>query len=132
MMNNEAFVYKVDDDFNHIFDEKGNTFLALRKVYWGDSTEPKLDLRKWYTTPNGEKIGKGFGFLTEEGPGELARILLEKGYGETDQIIEAIKDRDNFKSSLIRVLGNETQELGIDLEEGDTSDIYYDPKEVLI
>lgn len=135
MFNKDSiFTYTVDNDFDHIFDEKGNTFLALRKIWWGEKTEdsePKLDLRKWYTTPNGEKVGKGFSFITEDGPHELARVLLENGYGNTEQVIEAIKDREDFMTSLVKIIGNGTlEESGISTEDIETE--YYNPKEVLL
>lgn len=130
-MNTDSFSYKVDEDFDNIFDEKGNTFLALRKVYWGNSTEPKLDLRKWYTTAKGETVGKGFSFLTEDGPNELARVLLVNNFGETEQVIESIKDRPDFKSSLVKVLGDDVKDIDIELDD-DEVETYYDPKEVLL
>lgn len=121
------FSYRLEEGFDHIFDEKGNTFLALRKIYWGDNETPKLDIRKWYTTPSGgERMSKGVSFITEDGPNELTRVLLNCGYGNTEQVLESIKDREDFNTSFAKVIkGTE-----LELEDIDTG--YYDPKEVLL
>lgn len=88
--------YKVIDNVDHIFDEKGNTFLALRKISWNDR-EPKLDLRKWYVNSEGEEtVGKGISFLTEDGPNELTRILVKEGYGDTNELMEYLSKREDF------------------------------------
>ena len=63
-MDNGNFKYAIDKDFDHTIDEKGNTFIALRKIAWGDSENYKLDLRKYYTTEDGERMNKGVSFLT--------------------------------------------------------------------
>lgn len=123
--------YTIVDDFDHPFDEKGNAFLALRKLTWGDNDTVKLDIRKWYTNSSGtETLGKGVSFLTEDGPHELARVLLENGYGNTMEVLNSIKDRADFKSSLVNVLGKNSKELE-DLEMGGVEEEYYDPKEIL-
>lgn len=126
--------YTISDDFDHTFDEKGNTFLALRKIAWGDSDNVKLDIRKWYTNSAGEEtIGKGVSFLTEEGPHELAKVLLENGYCDTFQVIESIKNRENFMTSLVRSLNKEyLEENGINVDDVELEEEYYDPKEMLI
>lgn len=130
----DDFIYKVDKDFDYIFDEKGNTFLALRKIAWGkDSKDYKLDLRKWYTSSDGsEKIGKGFSFITDEGPNELVRLLLEKGYGNTEQVVKSIKDRNDFLDALTYVvpyiIDKDSNENKTDKKK---TPKYYDPKDVL-
>lgn len=106
------FSYTIVDDFDKVFDEKGNTFLAVRKLVWGD-TDPekaKLDIRKWYVNAAGEEtVGKGVSFLTEEGPNALVRVLTESGFGHTREILENIKDRDDFKPALNIVLGKDSE-----------------------
>lgn len=88
--------YEIVDGYDHIFDEKGNTFLSLRKISWG-GREPKLDLRKWYTMADGEeRVGRGVGFLTEEGPHELTRILVQEGFGYTNELMDILSTREDF------------------------------------
>lgn len=95
------------DNLDAIFDEKGSTFLAMRKVQWcGDTDKPdiakaKLELRKWRISKEGEeRADKGFSFLTEEGPHELAKTLVSNGYGHTKDIIREIVKRKDFKESI--------------------------------
>ena len=127
-----AFDYKVNPDFDFIFDEKGNTFLALRKITWNEGGKEKLDIRKYYNSSDGtETVGKGVSFITEEGPHELTRILVENNYGYTDEIINGIKNRKDFMTSLVKVLNEEdTKELG--LENVDPNEEYFDPVESLL
>ena len=82
----EPFQYSVDENYNYNIDEKGNTFIALRKIDWRNSGNYKLDLRKYYSTENGERMSKGVSFLTEDGPNELTRVLLYTGYGDAMEI----------------------------------------------
>lgn len=127
-----AFDYKVNPDFDFIFDEKGNTFLALRKITWNEGGKEKLDIRKYYNSSDGtETVGKGVSFITEEGPHELTRILVENDYGYTDEIINGIKNRKDFMTSLVKVLNEEdSKELG--LENVDPNEEYFDPVESLL
>lgn len=129
---NNNFKYNIVDDYDKIFDDKGNTFLAMRKIQWGESDKTYLDLRKWYCNADGEETpGKGFSFLTEEGPHELAKVLVENGYGHTDDIIDSIKNRDDFITSLVQCLNKEEiDQLDIELPEVDDGD-YYDPSVII-
>ena len=114
--------FEIHDNFDHIIEEKGNTFIALRKLSW-NGREPKYDIRKWYNTTDGEtRPDKGVG-LSEEGIDELTNILLSQGFGKTDEILEAIKDRDDFERSYDKVIK------GIIFDDED--DTFYDPREVL-
>lgn len=120
-----AFEYEIHDDFDHVFDEKGNTFLALRKITWGGKGEPKLDLRKWYINSNGEEtVGKGVSFITEEGPHELTKILVEQGFGHTNEVLQGIYHREDFEECLENLRNG--VEIEVDMDE------YYDPQDLLL
>jgi hypothetical protein len=120
--------YTVDPSFDFIFDEKANTMLALRKVQWGEGT-PKLDLRKWYTGKEGQEVvGKGFTFLTEEGPHELTNILTKNGFGDTRTILDNIKNRDDFSKSLNIIMGKDSEFY----TESEEEEEFYDPKNMLL
>ncbi len=121
-MSDNNITYEIHDNFDYTIEEKGNTFIALRKLSWGDS-DPKFDIRKWYNTPDGERANKGVG-LSEEGMNELTSVLLSNGFGKTDEILEAIKDRSDFERSYDKVIKG----VIFDNEEEDT---FYDPREVL-
>lgn len=120
--------YNIVDGFDEIIDEKGSTFIALRKIQWGvkqgeTSDKPvKLDLRKYYNTEEGERMNKGVSFLTEEGPSELVNVLIEKGYGNTTDILSRIMNREDFKDAVDEVVNGKQEEQDSD---------FYDPREVL-
>lgn len=104
------FKMEIIDEYDYVIQEKGNTYVSLRKIKWGDN-DPKLDLRKYITDSNGdEKVQKGVCF-EDEGAHELVKVLCETGYGDTKEIIDSIKDRDNFTESLCRSLSNDDRDL---------------------
>ena len=111
-----------------IFDEKGNVFLAMRKVQWckpevdPDPDKAKLELRKWHMHSDGETPSKGFAFLTDEGPHELANVLISKGYGHTRDILLKLKERDDFEN-VVKDIYNE-------VDHNDSE--YFDPREALL
>ena len=76
-------------------------------MYWGDRPESaSLEIRKWYNTADGgERASKGCTFLTEDGPNNLTHTLLGMGFGNTQRVLENIKDRPDFRQSLNTVLG---------------------------
>lgn len=125
------FTYSILEGFDHILEEKGNQYTSLRKISWNDNGTYKLDIRRYYTTPEGEeKMGKGISFMTDEGPAELINALLQEGYGDTAEVVRNLKDRDDFRSALNSVLNPEDE-----FYDKDTKDIkadYYDPKELLL
>lgn len=90
-----AFEYDVNQEVDFIFDEKpGNSFLAMRKVRWGNSGEYKLELRKWFLKADGtETPGKGFTFMSDNGPDNLAEVLVGQGYGNTKKLRDLIDSR---------------------------------------
>ena len=122
----KKFEYHVNKD--RVFDEKGSTFLALREIAWGCSQEeePKegkvhLELRRWRIRDEKEMADKGFSFLTEEGPHELTKVLIEEGYGHTKDILNAVRTRDDFEES-VNTLYDDTPADGE----------YFDPRQALL
>lgn len=111
-----AFEYTVNPELDRIVEEKGNTYISFRKITWGpeiDEEKEKLDIRKYYTNADGEEVvGKGVSFLTDEGPHELTKILLEEGYGHSDDIAEAIKNRDDYNDILEAITNNDNKSEG--------------------
>ena len=67
--------------------------------------------------------------MTEEGPSELTKTLLNLGFGNTREVIDILNNRDDFRKSLNSVLGKEDELF--DAEIGTLEDDYYDPKELL-
>lgn len=118
-------------DINEIVDEKGSMFIALRKVQWvSDDKEPdeskaKLEIRKWLVDADGEeKANKGVTFLTDEGPHELAKVLVKKGFGKTKEILKALKPRADFKDSVKNLFKDDDA----DNQDGD----YFDMRTALL
>jgi len=119
--------YEIHDDFDHVFDEKGNTFLAMRKLTWGEGTNPKYDLRKWYTNSEGEEVvGKGLSFLTEAGPDNLTDMLVEQGFGNTECILEALKTREDFSTALNNAVGEDSAHYDAEI-----ADDFYDTQDLV-
>lgn len=105
---NAEFAYTIDPEFDHIIEEKGNVFMAFRKIKWGDSDTYKLDLRKYIATEDGgERMGKGCTFISDEGAQELTRVLLSAGYGRDDELLETIKqDRPSLYHKITKDILN--------------------------
>ena len=112
----KEFSYNVDPDFNFPIDEKGNSFISLRKIQWNNKGDYRLDLRKYISTENGEQMGKGVSFLTEEGPGELATAISEK--------------REDILKRLAKKLSDGTIEIPDDDSEDETDEKLYNPEEM--
>ena len=124
-------LYFIHDNVDYIFEEKGNSFSAIRKIQWanpGDEPDPekaRLEIRKWYVNEEGEKIGKGFTFSTEDGPNELINTFIKNGYGNTKDILSELKKRDDFVDA-VKSIYDET-----DHDDEDDGE-YFDAREVLI
>ena len=131
MFNNDKKIRPVlFDNLDGIFDERGSTFCSMRLVQWcGEDEEPnrekaKLELRKWRVTTDGqERADKGLSFLTENGPHELTKVLIDHGYGNTKDILLSLKKREDF---------NESVEHLFDKEELSTDGEYFDMRSALL
>ena len=125
------FSYTVDPNFDYTIDEKGNTFIALRKIDWSNSGNYKLDLRKYYASESGETMAKGVSFLTEEGPDELTKVLLETGYGNPDEITDTIVyKRPDVLRKLCKVISSDPS-LSDPKLINDEDEEFYDPEELM-
>lgn len=122
------FKYEVDPNFDYLIEEKGNQALFFRRVSWG-GRDAKPEIRKWYVDGTSETPGKGFSFMTKDGPNELIKIMTDLGYGNTDEILENISKREDFPTAVKKVLGKGIQEVvdqydSVELEE------VYDPRSI--
>lgn len=120
------FSYTVDKSLDEVVDEKGNTAVMLRKLAWGDK-EPKIEIRKWFLSEQGERPSRGVTFCTEEGPGNLAKALIRNGFGKTEELIGEMKDREDFEESLAKVIGKQKVKQAKETEVEE----YFDPREAL-
>lgn len=135
----KEFNMQIINGFDHIIEEKGNSYIALRKLTWSEGSSERLDIRKYMVDSDGnEVIGKGVGFLTEDGPHELTKVLVETGYGKTEDILKGIKDRKDFMPSLNKILsGSEKESVSKDTdmdfnEYKEEEEEYYDPRELVL
>ena len=117
----DSFTYTVGD-IDEVVDSKGNSVIMLRTVAWGENGKEKLELRKWIVDINEEKPLKGVAFLTEDGPDNLVNVLLDKGYGKTDEVLEVLSTREDFKDALSELNKPKNAK---------KSSRYSDPKEIL-
>lgn len=118
-----------ENGVNECIDEKGSMAVMLREVAW-NGKEPKLELRKWVIDVDKETPMRGTGFLTEQGPHNLSEILVEKGFGKTESILNNIKDREDFNEALVKTIGKKEVEKAkstITI----TKEDYFDPKDLI-
>lgn len=110
--------YTIDSNFDYTIDEKGNKYIALRKIDWGNNGEYKLDLRKYYTNSEGEERMSSGVVLNDDAANELTNILVEQGYGDDEQLANTI-------------LNNRPEVVDIIKNGGTTEEDYYDPMELI-
>lgn len=113
---NAEFKYSIRG-INRIVDEKNNQFIRLAQIAWVGAEDEvsddmiKLDIRKYTVGADGnERMLKGCSFLTEEGPHELTHALVEEGYGKTEKILSAIKQRNDFPDAVKNCYGDKVSE----------------------
>ena len=132
-MADRGFEYSVDSDFDYTIDEKGNTFIALRQIDWGNKGDYKLDLRKYYASETGETMSKGLSFLTEDGPHELTKVLIETGYGNDDEVADAIIENRPYVVAKIKkeIESNPDKWDKIVAIDDEDEENFYDPEELI-
>ena len=125
-----AFSYTILQNIDYTFEEKGNLFGAVRKIQWGDNPTESFEIRKWISNPDGtETCNKGYTFMTEDGPSELTKVLLNMGYANTKEVLDILNQRNDFRKSLNSVLGKEDELY--DDNVGTLEDDFYDPKSLI-
>lgn len=117
MFNNSANLkYHVFEDYNINFDEHMSTCGTVRKIQWvKDGNEPdpdkaKIEIRKIKIDDTGETTLKGYSFSTEKGVHELAEGLVSAGFGDTKNIINGIKNREDFKDAVQSIYNGEDED----------------------
>ena len=128
------FNLEINPDIDEVFDEGvGNSFLAMRMLRWNENGTFKLDLRKWITNSEGEEIaGKGFSFITEDGPANLVNCLLKHGYGDTKKTLEGIQDREDFIPEVMNILTKKgITKIESPEDYSDEESSFYDPKDFI-
>lgn len=109
-MKMDDFTYETDPEVDAILEEHANTYVALRKIKWGNSKDFKVDIRKYTATESGERMLKGCS-LTDEGANELVTNLLKLGYGKDEEIQTTINEsRPELVSRFIEDFSSKTPE----------------------
>ena len=119
---NKEITMEIQEGFDFIIEESGNSSLNLRKVSW-NGREPKLDFRKWSYQDGQERAMKGV-TMTDEGADELTGVLVEQGYGNTKRIAKALVNREEYQEVMQHL--DDPEE-----DSDDGSESYYDPSELL-
>lgn len=133
----KPFHYDVDPNYDFVLEERGNTYTALRKIRWGDKEDFSLDIRKYYATEEGERMAKGCSLMSKEGADELARVLIDTGYGDEKQLAKAICDNRVELAARIYDSIVENKDLKDTVEDiivnhlADEEEEYYDLNEVI-
>lgn len=124
--NKKELVCNINPNLDEVVDEKGNQSINLRLVAWGENGKEKLEIRKWFIHDDGsETASKGVAFFTEDGPHNLVHAMIKNDYGKTDVILNNLKSRKDFNSSLVSILGKSRVD-----EIKDTEVEYWDPREI--
>lgn len=117
----DNFNYVVEEGFDHIIAEGGNSSINVRRISWNDHPY-KLDIRRYSYKDGKESMLKGIS-LSDEAAGNLAVVLIENGYGDTKNLLDAISKRSDFKEVLKTQIDN--------FDGNDEEEEYYDPNELL-
>lgn len=129
MFANSQLSYHVFKDYNIPFDEKGATCGTVRRVQWvkgdaePDENKSKLEIRHMIVNESGETAGKGYSFSTPEGPNELVIGLIKCGFGDTKEILRAVRQRDDIQEA-IRFINED--------DEDNDSDSTFDMRDLLL
>ena len=122
-----AASYEVKKDgIRSIIEEKNNMATIMQEVAW-NGRQAHLEIRKWIINEKGETPYRGVTFITEEGPHTLATELVKNGFGSTPDIINILKDRDDFETSLVNAIGKKKVVESKNKEVEITEDDYFDP-----
>ena len=118
---NKDFSFEIVPNFDFVLEEGSNTSVNLRKISW-NGRDPKLDIRKWSYNDGEERMLKGC-TLSDGGGNELACVLVEHGYGDTNRLFKALSQREDFHGEV------DTTESKS--QEDDEEEEYYDPSMLL-
>ena len=75
-------------EFDDIIQEKGNISFELKQISWY-GRDAKYDIRKYYADSG--RMGKGVTGLTEEGLGNLCKIIIKNELCDLDEVEETLK-----------------------------------------
>lgn len=131
--------YVIMNDYGKV-DENPTSHISIRYVKWYQNN-PKLDIRVWKKTADGDEYpSKGITFLTDNGPHKLTEKMVELGYGDSQTLMDMIKNRPekDSLSEAVNISDDDFVDDDIDAPEDDDyiedddDEEYYDPRKELI
>ena len=126
----EPISYTIKENgVQELIEEKNNMTLFLQEVGW-NGNEAKLELRKWIVKEKDLTTHKGVSFMTIEGPTNLANALVKNGYGDTETILDHLKNREDFETALTKVIGKKNVVKAKNTKVDINEDEYFDPNEM--
>ena len=111
-----------EDEIKYDVDQSFGDFIIEEGPNWNDRPH-KLDLRKYTFKDGKERPMKGI-TLSDKGGHELTQVFVQKGYGDTFELVKSLSRRDDFDPAMIT---SEYQEA----KEKEKTEGYYDPSELL-
>ena len=128
----KAPTYQINENgYNILLAEEGNTSYMLRQVSWNGRTE-RIELRKWYNSNTGDEIpGKGISFKNKEKVDEIVESLTLNNFGNTENILKNIHNRNDFEEALVHTIGQQKVIEARNTEVEVTEDEYYDPRNLI-
>lgn len=85
------------DGIDVILEESSNSVTAIREIRWNDSSDYRLDIRKYFVSSDGDvRPGKGISFSDTAGPARLTLALVDNGFGDTQELMNAMSVREDF------------------------------------
>ena len=113
------------------FHSDGKFTNNVRLISWYEA-EPKIDIGKWSAINTNQEYRKSGTALSVKETNSLTELLVDKGFGDKDKLLESLNSREkNHIESINELMGEKNNELKEEINE-DKEDEYYDPKEMLI
>lgn len=122
--------YSVKEEIGQ-FHSDGKFTNNVRLISWYEA-EPKIDIGKWSAINTNQEYRKSGTALSVKETNSLTELLVDKGFGDKDKLLESLNSREkNHIESINELMGEKNNELKEEINE-DKEDEYYDPKEMLI
>ena len=118
--------YLVKEEIGKFYSDSAFTN-SVRLISWYEKN-PKVDIGQWSAMGTEQEYRKKGIALSVNETNSLTELLVDKGFGNKNTLLESIKNRKIDRVEDMVVKDDEVKE---DIKE-DNVDEYYDPKEMLI
>ena len=119
--------YLVKEELGNFYSD-GIFTNSVRMISWFEKN-PKVDIGQWSAMGTEQEFRKKGVALSVNETNSLTELLVEKGFGNRETLMDSIKNRkiDRVEEKIVK----EDKEVKEEVIE-DKTDEYYDPKEMLI